>query len=81
LRRSGARRTRWISAQRRDGLYSAVVDVEPKLTSATTATARVVRLRTNAARSGCHDWSGTYDLRKIAGTWRISTAGLKSRTC
>ena len=81
LGKSGDRRTRWIAAQRRDGLYSAVVDVAPRLTSATTATARVVRLRTNAARSGCHDWSGTYDLRKVAGTWRISTAGLKSRSC
>ena len=26
-------------------------------------------------------WSGTYDLRKVSGTWRISTAGLKSRSC
>ena len=74
-------RSRWISQQRRDGLYAADVDVAPAILSPTTATARIVRLRTNAARSGCHDWSGTYELQKIAGTWRISKADLISRKC
>ena len=74
-------RSRWIAGQRRDGLYAADVDVEPTLLSPTTATARIVRLRTNAARSGCHDWSGTYELLKINGTWRISKAPLTSRKC
>jgi serine/threonine-protein kinase len=74
-------RSRWIAEQRRDGLSAADVDVEPALLSPATATARVVRLRTSAARSGCHDWSGTYQLQKIAGTWRISIADLTSRKC
>jgi serine/threonine-protein kinase len=74
-------RARWIAVQRRDGLYAAEIDVEPTILSPTTATARVARLRTNAARSGCHDWSGTYELRKIAGSWRISKADLTSRKC
>jgi len=74
-------RSRWIAQQRRDGLYAAEVDVEPSLLSPATATARVVRLRTNAARTGCHQWSGTYELQKISGTWRISKADLTSRKC
>jgi hypothetical protein len=74
-------RSRWIAQQRRDGLYAADVDVAPAILSPTTATARIVRLRTNAARSGCHDWSGTYELQKISGTWRISKADLTSRKC
>jgi hypothetical protein len=74
-------RVRWIRAQRRDGLIDFDLEVDPEITSATTATARVVRLRTNATGSGCHLWSGTYELRRIDGTWRISKAGLKSRKC
>jgi serine/threonine-protein kinase len=74
-------RARWIAGQRRDGLYAAEVDVEPAILSPTTATARIVRLRTNAARTGCHIWSGTYELEKIAGAWRISKAPLTSRKC
>ena len=74
-------RARWIAGQRRDGLYAAEVDVAPAILSPTTATARVVRLRTNAARTGCHNWSGTYELRRIAGAWRISKAALTSRKC
>jgi len=74
-------RARWIAGQRRDGLYVARVDVEPTILSPTTATARVVRLRTNATRSGCHEWSGTYELRRISGAWRISKADLTSRKC
>jgi len=74
-------RARWIAGQRRDGLYAAEVDVAPAILSPATATARVIRLRTNAARTGCHTWSGTYELRKIAGAWRISKADLTSRKC
>jgi serine/threonine protein kinase len=80
LRRAQGR-SRWIAQQRRDALYAADVDVAPAILSPTTATARIVRLRTNAARSGCHDWSGTYELQKISGTWRISKADLTSRKC
>src|SRR4051794_25876343 len=74
-------RSRWIAGQRRDGLYAAEVEVEPAILSPTAATARIVRLRTNASRSGCHDWSGTYELRNISGAWRISKADLTSRKC
>ena len=74
-------RTRWIRAIRRDGLYSVDIAVEPTLTTEKTATARVVRMRTRAARTGCKDWSGTYTLRKVNGAWRISKAGVKSRKC
>jgi serine/threonine protein kinase len=74
-------RSRWIAEMRRDGLENADVEVEPALLSPTTATARVERLRTTAARSGCHDWSGTYELQKISGAWRISKADLTSRAC
>ena len=81
LQRAFQGRSRWIAAMKRDGLVSADVEVDPQLTSDTTATARVVRLRTDAVRSGCNDWSGTYELRKIGGEWRIEKAGLKSRKC
>ena len=75
------RRTRWIAAMRRDGLYSAVVDVAPRLTSATRGDRARRAPADQRGPQRLHDWSGTYDLRKVAGTWRISTAGLKSRSC
>ena len=49
--------------------------------SDTRARVRVVRLRTNASRTGCNDWSGTYELRKVGNTWRISKADLERRDC
>ena len=61
----------------RDGLRTVALEVEPEVLSDTRATARVVRLRTNASRTGCNDWSGTYELRKIGDTWRISKADLE----
>jgi hypothetical protein len=81
LQNASRGRARWIADARRDGLYSVDVDVDPVVTSSTTATARVVRLRTNASRSGCHDWTGAYTLRKIAGVWRLSKAALQSHRC
>jgi hypothetical protein len=74
-------RARWIAAQRRDHLFSAYVVVDAALTSASTATARVVRLETDSEHSGCHRWRGSYSLREIAGEWRIARAALTSRGC
>ena len=74
-------RERWIAAMERDGLRTVDLEVDPEVVSETRATARVVRLRTTAARSGCNDWSGTYELRRIGGAWRISKADLERRTC
>jgi hypothetical protein len=65
----------------RDGLRTVALEVEPDVLSDTRATARVVRLRTNASRTGCNDWSGTYELRKVDGAWRISKADLDRRDC
>ncbi len=74
-------RESWIAAMERDGLRTVDLEVDPEVVSDTRARARVVRLRTTAERSGCNDWSGTYELRKIGGTWRISEADLERRAC
>ena len=74
-------RARWIAAMERDGLRTVALEVEPEVLSDTRATARVVRLRTNASRTGCNDWSGTYELRKVGNTWRISKADLDRSDC
>jgi hypothetical protein len=81
LQRAFQGRSRWVAAMRRDGLVSADVEVDPEITSPTTATARVVRLRTDAVRSGCNTWTGTYELRRIGDEWRIEKAGLTSHKC
>ena len=73
-------RARWIAAIERDGL-SRSRSRSSRRALGHAATARVVRLRTNASRTGCNVWSGTYELRKVGGTWRISKAGLERSEC
>jgi Protein kinase domain len=74
-------RERWIAAQERDGLFSAVVRVDPELISDDTGTALILRLETDAEASGCHTWDGVYGLRKIGGAWRLASAALTQGEC
>lgn len=74
-RATGASEGAWIKAQREDGLYSYDLDVSADI-SGSSATARIVRFRTEASGSGCYEWSGSWQLERIRGRWHIVKSGL-----
>jgi hypothetical protein len=73
---TSASRSTWVSEHVQDDLTSADLSVSATLTSPTTARVNVLRLRT-VANSGCFTWTGSYDVAKIGGPWRISKANLE----
>jgi len=74
-------RAGWIEAHAQDRLTSARVEPRAQLDpSRTTARAEVTSMRT-VATSGCFTWSGSYELQRVDGTWRISGSRLTRRPC
>lgn len=70
----------WISAQRQDGLYSFSLSVSPQV-DGDYATAQIVGFTTRAADSGCHTWSGSWQMQKVAGSWKIAKSNLARGGC
>ena len=70
----------WVQEHVEDDLTSADISVSASLTSSTTARVDVLRLRT-MAESGCFTWSGSYDVAKLGGTWKITKANLTRSSC
>lgn len=52
------------------------IAVDATVTGATSATANLRQLHTEARLTGCKDWSGGYGMTKIDGDWRISSSSL-----
>jgi hypothetical protein len=71
----------WIARQKEDLLQKVIVRVQPSGVKKRTAQANVIRLRTEALRSGCKEWSGTYSLVRSAGRWLIDSASISQRPC
>jgi hypothetical protein len=71
----------WAARQKEDLLQSAVVRVRPRDVRKRTAQADVVTLRTQALRSGCKEWSGTYGLVRSGGRWLIDSASISPHAC
>jgi hypothetical protein len=73
----------WVGDKRLDRpSVSSLVVGTPQITSATTATVPLASLHTVGQEAPrCHDWTGSYDLTKVNGTWLINQASLTSTTC
>ena len=71
----------WIQDHREDNLTSVSVTVDPTMTGTDTANARIISMRTDAAATGCHTWTGSYDLQRVSGVWRISQSNLSRGSC
>lgn len=75
------RRGQWISAHEQDALTKATVSLgAPRLTSSSTATVPVLKLRTEAS-SGCNTWRGHYEMVKRGGVWKINKAKITNSPC
>jgi hypothetical protein len=70
----------WVAAHGEDGIYKVDVIVDAELHSATSATATVAKMTTLDAH-GCKNWSGSWELTKIDGEWRISKANVDPVPC
>jgi len=71
----------WVRGEREDRLESFSLSVSPRVASATTAQASIVTFQTQAARSGCKNWSGSWSLVKSGSRWLIAKANLQSTGC
>ena len=72
---TGAGHDSWVQAQREDGLLSFRLSTSTSA-SGDFATARIQEFHTEAAGSGCYDWTGSWQLARSGGRWRISKSNL-----
>lgn len=73
-------RAGWVAEHQKDSLSSVDVAVSATVHSSTSATAQILTLRT-VANSGCFTWSGSYDMTKSGGSWKISKSNLSRSPC
>ena len=70
----------WVSAHKEDGIYKVDVAVNASLHSSDSATATIDKMTTLDGH-GCKTWSGSWDLTKLDGQWRISKANVDPVPC
>ena len=71
----------WVEAQAEDDLQSFNLGVETSLFDAHSAEATIVDFRTHALATGCNDWWGHWEMKKVYGEWQISEAKLEKEPC
>ncbi len=73
----------WIADKNTDRpVVSNLVVGSADMHSATSATVPLVSLNTVGQQAPqCHNWTGSYDLTKVGGSWLISQANLNGTTC
>jgi len=71
----------FISGHQQDGKINASVSVgSATFASSTSATVPVLSLTTNDS-GGCKNWTGSYNVQKVAGQWLIDKANITSSAC
>jgi hypothetical protein len=65
-------RSTWIDSHKSDGTDSIDVKVGPADISGDTGSVRLEYARTHSARAGRQCFTGSYDVRKVGGTWLIA---------
>lgn len=71
----------WVAAQSGDGLKHFELTVEVSMHGPHAATAEIVYFATHAYESGCHTWTGSWEMVKQYGSWLISAADLERGSC
>jgi hypothetical protein len=70
----------WVDSHREEGIYNVSVATTAAIHSPESATANIVKMRTLDG-GGCKSWTGSWNLIKIDGQWRISEANLTPESC
>jgi hypothetical protein len=71
----------WEEAQRADGLESFHLALSVSIQGSHSAQAEIMSFITHAAETGCHRWTGSWEMVKQYGTWLISAAHLERGSC
>lgn len=71
----------WTAAQREDELEHFELSVEVSMHGPHAATAEILSFTTHAYASGCHTWTGSWELVKQYGRWLIDAADLERGSC
>lgn len=71
----------WTAAQREDELEHFELSVDVSMHGPHAATADIVSFSTHAYASGCHTWTGSWELVKQYGRWLIDAADLERGSC
>ncbi len=70
----------WVASHRSNGIYNVNVATSATINSPESATASIVKM-TTLDGEGCKNWTGSWNLAKIAGQWRISEANIHPEPC
>lgn len=70
----------WVNAHRGEGIYNVSVATTATVHSPESATASIVKMRTLDGE-GCKNWTGSWNLIKIDGQWRINEANINPEPC
>jgi ribosomal protein L40E len=70
----------WVASHRENGIYNVSVATNATINSDDSATASIVKMRTLDGE-GCKNWTGSWNLIRIDGQWRISEANISPGSC
>jgi hypothetical protein len=70
----------WVNAHRGEGIYNVSVATSATINSPDSATASITKMRTLDGE-GCKNWTGSWNLTKIDGQWRINEANINAAPC
>jgi len=70
----------WVDAHRGEGIYNVSVATNATINSPESATASIIKMRTLDGE-GCKNWTGSWNLTKIDGQWRINEANINPEPC
>lgn len=70
----------WVNSHRENGIYSVNVATSATVHSPESATASIDSMRTLDGE-GCKNWTGSWNLIKIDGRWRIDEANISPGQC
>jgi Prokaryotic RING finger family 1 len=73
--------SRWEEEERNDDLRSFQLALNVSITGSHSAEAEVIHFSTHALESGCHKWSGSWEMVKQYGSWLINASHLERGSC
>lgn len=73
--------SRWEEEERNDDLQSFHLALNVSITGSHSAEAEVIHFTTHALESGCHKWSGSWEMVKQRGSWLINASHLERGSC
>jgi hypothetical protein len=70
----------WVASHRENGIYNVSVETTATINSPDSATASITKMRTLDGE-GCKNWTGSWNLIKLDGEWRIGEANISPGSC